>query len=249
MPNWVFNYLTIDGDEQIVATVREMLNQPFTKQYNDTTYNQETQQWEDKIVEVHYSNPVFAFWNIYKPSDEILDEYFAVHPTVKSSLPVTDPNWWASVEEKRKHHWYDWNITHWGTKWDVAVSDDDKYANTELDFFDGKTNYRFQTAWSPPEDAIARLAWMYPQLTFTLSFEEETGWSGVIVWVNGRIVRSEFHDIPQSHQDWIDRDEEDRCECQIGNDPEYWFEDCPMEDEGFIFDTEAKEWKQKVSNE
>jgi hypothetical protein len=190
---------------------------------------------------------VFAFWNIIKPSDEILDEYFAVHPKVKSDVPVTDPNWWASVEEKRKesNHWYDWNITHWGTKWDVAVEMDEEYSTTELDFFDDRTHYRFQTAWSPPEDAIARLAFMFPQLRFTLNFEEETGWAGMIVWEDGRIVESAFYDIPESHQDWIDRDEEDRCECQLGNDPEYWFEDCPMEDEEFIFDTEAKEWMLK----
>lgn len=250
MPNWVFNYLTIEGDEELVKTVREMLNQPFTKKVNGQ-WNSETRTYEEGVFDVHYSNPVFAFWNIYKPSDEILDEYYAVHASVKSNLSVTDPNWWADVEAKRvkSNHWYDWNITHWGTKWDVAVQDGEKYATTELDNFGGQTHYRFQTAWSPPQEAISILAFMFPQLTFKLSYEEEQGWAGLLVWEEGVLVTDEFYDIPESHQDWIDRDEEDRCECQVGNDPEYWFADCPMEDEGFIFDTEAKEWKQKVSNE
>lgn len=225
MPNWVFNYLTIEGDEGFVETVRKLLNQPFMTKVNGK-WNSETRKYEEGMFDVFHSNPVFAFWNIYKPSDEVIDEYFG-----NNSWDNNNPN-----------HWYNWNIAHWGTKWDVAVSDDEEYPNTELDFFDDKTHYRFQTAWSPPEEAIARLAWMYPQLTFTLNYEEETGWAGMIVWEDGRIVRSEFHDIPESHQDWVDRDEEDRCECQVTNDTNYWFEDCPMEDDEFIFDTEAKEW-------
>lgn len=232
MPNWVFNYLTIDGDEQILETVRQMLNQPFTTK-SDGYFNEETRQWIDETIEIHYSNPVFAFWNIYRPKDEILDEYYGSN----------------SWDNKNPNHWYSWNIAHWGTKWDVAVRDGQKYSGTELDFFGGGTHYRFQTAWSPPQQAIELLAFMFPQLSFTLSYEEETGWAGLLVWENGVLVTDAFYDIPESHQDWVDRDEEDRCECQISNDTEYWFEDCPMEDEGFIFDTEAKEWKQKVSNE
>jgi hypothetical protein len=236
MPNWVFNYLTIDGDEQILETVRQMLNQPFTTKARGQ-WNYETCTYEEGIFDIVHSNPVFAFWNIYKPSDEILDEYFG------------DNNW----DNKSPNHWYTWNIAHWGTKWDVAVSDNDKYSNTSLDQYKigdkTITGYRFHTAWSPPQQAIEILAFMFPQLTFTLSYEEEQGWAGLLVWENGVLVTDAFYDIPESHQDWVDRDEEDRCECQVGNDTEYWFEDCPMEDEGFIFDTEAKEWKQKVSNE
>ena len=39
-------------------------------------------------------------------------------------------------------NWYDWNVTHWGTKWDVSM----------LDFWteDGAIIITYDTAWSPP---------------------------------------------------------------------------------------------------
>jgi hypothetical protein len=41
--------------------------------------------------------------------------------------------------------WYDWNIAHWGTKWDV---------NAELaEEGDGWVTFTFDSAWSPPINA------------------------------------------------------------------------------------------------
>ena len=61
--------------------------------------------------------------------------------------------------------WYDWRIKNWGTKWNA-------YGYEGGVQFDGKS-LRFQTAWSPPEPIIAKLAEMYPDLDFTHQWADE----------------------------------------------------------------------------
>jgi hypothetical protein len=73
--------------------------------------------------------------------------------------------------------------------------------------------YRFNTAWSPPAEAIAKLSQQYPELVFTLSFEEETGWGGEIVFKNGEGTETESYD--------------NKCrDCDSLNTLEYCENDC-----------------------
>lgn len=177
MPNWCFNYLDISGGD--VSTIKSQLNTPFEVEHDN--YNSETQQMEKKLFK--YSNPVFAFWNIIKPTN--LEAYHGPQPQVDLSKPITFDS----------DHWYDWNVRNWGTKWDVAVAPDDKYPDTELtDESEDFISYRFNTAWSPPTEAIVKLSEQYPDLVFTLSFEEETGWGGEVVIVNGEPTETESYD-------------------------------------------------------
>ena len=46
--------------------------------------------------------------------------------------------------------WYDWNIAHWGTKWDLCDP-----TITRLD--DNTVEIHCQTAWSPPDEALKTL--------------------------------------------------------------------------------------------
>ena len=174
MPNWVFNGLEIAGSKQDVANIRFQLNQPFEREHDQ--WNMETGEMEYSIV-TKYDNPIFAFWNIVRPVD--LEAYY------KQPSPDTP------MEERllfQGNDWYSWNVRNWGTKWDVAIHNDDEYPETtiEIDITDDETMendllcYRFNTAWSPPEPVIAELARQYPNTTITLSYEEETGWGGVI---------------------------------------------------------------------
>lgn len=131
----------------------------------------------------------FSFWNIVRPSD--LDDYYA------------DSNW------------YDWNIKHWGTKWDVDATVERSSDDYVL--------IRFDTAWSQPEEAIAALSEQYPSLTFSLEYEEEQGWGGETVWNAGVGVVVESWDIPTSHSDRTSKDRD--CFCEIFG--EKVFDDCP----------------------
>ena len=205
MPNWVYNNLSIEGTEEAIAKVKAQLNKPIVKQYG-----------EDKEATT-YSNPIFSFWNILPPPEDKLDEYFGTHGfDGEKSTGNTEYNW------------YNFNNNKWGTKWDVAVSDDEKWAETEIT---GESSthisYRFNTAWSPPLPVIEELSVQHPELTITLEYEEEQGWGGEIVWTEeGSSIINEY-DIPNSHKDYVDRDNEDGCVCSSDDDEDNWYKDCP----------------------
>jgi hypothetical protein len=177
MPNWCYNYLTIEGNEQDIAKVKEQLNKPFTRMHDQ--FNMETKQME--LTETSYSNPIFAFHNIYNHTQAgISDEDYMKQPD--HTLPLSE------VLTFSGNHWYDFNVREWGTKWDVAVRDGEDYPETELNPDEDSSislSYKFNTAWSPPIPAIEKLSAQYPELEFNLSYEEETGWGGETFFCNG----------------------------------------------------------------
>ena len=213
MPNWVFNGLTIEGSPEQVTKLVEQMNQPFKKIADN--WNPETKEMEVKLFT--YPNPVFAFHNIYNHEQAgISNEDYIRQPD--HTLPI------AEAMMFKGNHWYDFNVREWGTKWDVAVSPDDKYPDTYLE---GPTPngenlvvyYNMNTAWSPPFPAIEKLSAQYPSLLFTLSYEEETGWGGECEFLRGKM-------ISQSEYGWQCRDcehtEEDTPYCE-----ECDFDTCP----------------------
>ena len=72
------------------------------------------------------------------------------------------------------------NGVDWGCKWDARDSD------VCVDS-DGKSaEYSFTTPWSPPEDWLIAVSAMYPNLEFTLNFDEEShAFRGETVVKNG----------------------------------------------------------------
>ena len=59
------------------------------------------------------------------------------------------PTFGKEDDTHRMPKWWDWRIQNWGTKWNTY---DDELSETE-----DSLEYRFSTAWSPPEMAIAHL--------------------------------------------------------------------------------------------
>ena len=210
MPNWVYNSLTIEGNEEDIAKVKAQLNKPFVKQHDQ--WNSETQQME--VKDYSYSNPVFAFHNIYNHIEAgISNEDYIKQPD--HTLPI------AEAMMFKGNHWYDFNVREWGTKWDVGMSDDEKYRETEL-MIDTKDTlaYRFNTAWSPPTPAIEKLSAQYPELEFSLSFEEETGWGGETIFANGEGTDIEAYGWKCRECDHIEEDTPYCEECEFDTCPE-----------------------------
>jgi len=207
MPNWVYNSLTIEGDSALIADVKRMLNRPFVQKHDN--WNSETREME--VKDFTYSNPVFAFHNIYNHTqDGVSDEEYIKQPDHKLGEPITFEG----------NHWYDWNVRNWGTKWDVAVHNDKEYSDTELmEETENSLAYRFNTAWSPPNSAIAKLSEQYPTLKFTLSYEEETGWGGEIVFEDGEGNETEIYGWKCRECDHIEEDTPYCEECEFDTCP------------------------------
>ncbi len=183
MPNWLYNGLTVHCSPDSVKNMMEQLNTPFVRVHDN--WNVATQQFEKQ--QVTYPNPVFAFWNIIKPTDmEAYDGPQPKHENMQEAMKF------------KSDHWYDWNVRNWGTKWDVAVSSTETYPNTTVeDTVNGENHvvyYNFETAWSRPMGALTKLSEQYPDLLFTLSYEEETGWGGECEILRGLVISDSMYD-------------------------------------------------------
>ena len=66
----------------------------------------------------------------------------------------------AECAEKGIPNWYDWNVSNWGTKWDVGL---EGLEFTELADGEAEISGWFDSAWSPPIDAFS---------TFSLANED-----------------------------------------------------------------------------
>jgi len=199
MPNWVFNGLTAQGPHDSINKMKSQLNSPFTRTHEN--WNFETKEYVTE--DVVFSNPIFSFWNIIKPTD--IEAYNS-----KSDLEgINNPD-----------NWYPWNNRNWGTKWDVAIPDNDNDRETYMeeteDELTASVYYNFNTAWDIPNEGLINLSSQYPEILFTLSYEEESGWGGEHEYLRGkRLAGSEYN--------WK-CNECDYMEC---NDPDVNFcEDC-----------------------
>lgn len=85
-------------------------------------------------------------------------------------------------------NWYDWAIKNWGTKWGIYNSR--LYRETDVSLM-----YNFQSAWSPPEPVVMKMAKMYPNLIFRLMYYEQgAGYRGELVLKNGAVTKDVFYD-------------------------------------------------------
>tara|TARA_B100001094_G_scaffold296961_1_gene319588 strand:+ start:4502 stop:5191 length:690 start_codon:yes stop_codon:yes gene_type:complete len=103
---------------------------------------------------------------------------------LKDNLEVNDLTEARCAIDNIKTHgskdWYDWSITHWGTKWDAVTND--------IDFDDDWITIDFDTAWSPPEPWILALSKKFPNLEIEVKVTEESNsYMGYLCARNGQI--------------------------------------------------------------
>lgn len=180
MPNWVFNELTINAkNKEDIDQIENLLAKPYVTKHKSHFFNEKTNKVEEKIIESVEESSI-CFWNIVKPDESILDEYFEI----ADSSTVDNPN-----------NWYNWNVKNWGTKWDAC----EDYCNRNSD---NLLSYSFNTAWSPPIPFVESLAKQFPHLEILLSYEEETGWGGRMEFNNGQLIEENEYPEPENNDDY-----------------------------------------------
>jgi hypothetical protein len=222
MPNWVYNSMSVSGSKETIAEFKELAGRKAP-----TGFNSETGEltYDDK-------EEVLSFWNFKEPEDKAL--YFGASDYKPEGYDTwTDSERMAHSMKFSSNGWYDWNIREWGTKWDACDVDLNDDSETSL-------GYSFNTAWSIPEPVFQAIVQKFPTLDFEFWSEEEQGWGAEFTSSDGdedgerSLIMTKEWDIPDSHQDYVDRDREDSCNCQSDpDDQEYWYDDCPRPEKEF----------------
>ena len=200
MPNWVFNHLTIDGSKEDIAKVKAQVGAVVKRKYKGV----------DEVDEKIDEEPIFSFMNILPPPEDKLDEYHAVHG-------------YANGEKTgdTEYNWYNFNVREWGTKWDARDVDLLEEHKTSL-------HYKFDTAWSPPNEVIAKLAEQNPNLNLSLEYREEQGWGGEINFTGSSVEVVKEWDVPETHAEEIEVNNDYCWKCEnFDGDYSDLYEDCP----------------------
>jgi hypothetical protein len=133
----------------------------------------------DDITQLERARDAFArgeFLQEFIPCPQSLRDTAATHyPEGHADKAAHD----ALVAENVKQHgfanWYDWQVSHWGTKWDFGDEDG-------ADLNGDVLSLSFDSAWAPPCDAYDRLE----DLGFRIeAFYYEPGMAFCGSWING----------------------------------------------------------------
>lgn len=182
MPNWVYNTLTASGDKQEVKRFVDQASKSHVRKYMKYDFDSGEMNWNEETVETD-----FSFWNFVRPEEEILEEYYGAEPA--KSL--------ADVLKFEGNHWYDWNVRNWGCKWDAS----EIYAEEQDE--ETRALYEFQTPWGPPMEAFEAMAAQFPELTLELRYEEEQGWGGEAISIEGQVSMLNEWGIPDHEEEEV----------------------------------------------
>ena len=84
--------------------------------------------------------------------------------------------------------WYDYNLKHFGTTWDMLLTDWDSWY---VDDNKSVIIFKVETAWSIPDAWLEYLAEKYPNLGFAVrTYEEQPAWNGYFNVREGNFIEN-----------------------------------------------------------
>ena len=108
-------------------------------------------------------------------------------------------------------NWYNWSIDNWGTKWDACEPHID---HNDIDYF----AVSFESAWAPPINWIDHIMKDFPDLCFTLEYEEPGMGFGGRLSAQYEVMWDDLHwDLDQASEccegevNWEHKELEQQC--------------------------------------
>jgi hypothetical protein len=168
------------------------------------------EQWFEQIAlckhKLYFEDPKF---------DQMAREEFTVRYSTSNSAMYPDG--------------FNWSTSHWGTKWDVNGHVDD-YTCEDIDKMSDEESYElwfeFDTAWSPPDELVKKVALDFPELQFKLYYYEGgEGFSGEFL-LNCDDAKDQYYDRNKDHENYVriivenfddeyEQDEDDQTVIQL----------------------------------
>lgn len=189
MPNWCNNILTVakDGSKAGEEQLTEFIERAIR-------YPNEEKKIDGCDFHLHGLYPMPDSLKITAPQSDRIDQLK------------------AETNEYLHGHtdWYEWRVAKWGTKWDVD-------GNMCTDPDDDTIVYEFSSAWSPPVAWLAKVCEDFPNLTFTLEYNESgCNFRGEAVAYKGALQADNCWNMTMEDYEelgydtsWMDEDEEE----------------------------------------
>jgi hypothetical protein len=157
--------------------------------------------------DIIWSEEEFSFYNIISPPEEML----------------MSGKWWDQEGQDWRH--FNWDC------YDAPAEEFDMF--TPFGSYNSNARVltiRISTKYDWPVNIFHELIRQYPSLDFSIWSEGEESEAVEIKGANGTSTQKDYPS-PNSHADWVQRDELDSCRC-TNYDEEDWFADCPKDEPG-----------------
>ena len=158
MPNWCMNEVRVNGNEKDLTKFKDLVKsetEPFSFQSVIPMPN------ELKGTR----SPAYII------SQEEYDSWVD-DTNLGVGKPITLEMSNRFEREYGFDNWYDWQTTNWGTKWDVS--------DVEMEDSISWVDYKFETAWSPPEGIYNELTKLFTTVDIIWFYREDgvqiAGW-------------------------------------------------------------------------
>ena len=160
--------------------------------------------WCNNSIEiVGPRDKIQALWEASKGEDKGLLSAMRPEPNYEEvDVLPTFPKIVGNSEPVAKNQsWWDWRVQNWGTKWEISPEgleyerdEDGNYDNGGLGPHARITGW-FDSAWSPPIDALAFYAEANPDVRIRIDYNE-TGmcFVGCAEWEEGECQFDDYHD-------------------------------------------------------
>jgi len=173
MPNWVYCHNHIKGSAEDISRFLIQACRSVNRFMNPVSY----QDWGE-FTDIHLEALMQEAASL-KPSNEQEFSFHALYPVpLGVQIMPYDPDAFRKLLKKqpeiaafcKKHEitmsGYDWECAHWGVKWGNAYTKFEEISENHISLY-------FETAWNPPHPFWIKVSKDFPNLKFSMSYEEE----------------------------------------------------------------------------